>query len=296
MKSGTVSIVGRPNSGKSTLVNAQVGQKISIVSDKPQTTRHRILGVRTEERGQIAFVDTPGVHKPAYAMNRRMLRAVHAAVRDIDLVLLVVDASVRFGAGESFTLEMVRGCGARALALLNKIDRVRKPQLLPTIERYSKAHEFLEIVPISALTGENLDRLLELVFKHLPEAEARFAADLVTDRTERFLAAELIREKVLARTREELPYATAVVLSKFDESARISRRKLVRIEADIIVEKNSQAAIIVGAGGLVLRDVGTAARLEIEELLDCRVYLRLRVRAVEKWRNSEVVLDELDIG
>src|SRR2546422_345981 len=202
MKSGTVSIVGRPNSGKSTLVNALVGQKISIVSDKPQTTRHRILGVRTEERGQIAFVDTPGVHKPAYAMNRRMLRAVHAAVRDVDLVLLVVDASVRFGAGE------------------------------------------------------------------------------------------LTREKVWARPRGELPYGTAVVLSKFDESARTSRRKLVRIEADIIVEKNSQAAIIVGAGGLVLRDVGTAARLEIEELLDCRVYLRLRVRAVEKWRNSEAVLVE----
>jgi len=295
MKFGTVTIVGRPNSGKSTLLNALVGSKISIVSDKPQTTRHRLLGIRNDERGQIAFVDTPGVHKPAYAMNRRMLRSVNDSLRGVDLILHVVDGTISFGAGEQFTLELVKHAAVPTILVINKIDRMAKPRLLPIIDRYSKAYEFVEIVPVSSLSAENLGLLVELVFKHLPEAMPGYDPELVTDRTERFLAAELVREKVFERTREELPYATAVVIRQFDESERTTRN-LVRIEADIIVEKKSQAGIIVGAGGINLRDIGTTARREIESLLGCRVYLGLNVRTVEKWRNDDVVLDQLELG
>ena len=296
MRSGTIAVVGRPNSGKSTLVNALVGEKISIVSDKPQTTRHRILGIVHDPRGQAVFVDTPGIHKPGYVMNRRMLRVVSDALREVDLVVLVVDCSIRFGAGEQFTLDMVRSAKAPALLALNKTDRVAKPRLLPVIDRYSRAHTFLDIVPISALTGDNVPRLLDCIFAALPEGAPVYDADSVTDRSERFLVAERIREKVLERTREELPYATAVVVHRFDESDRGNKnKKLVRIEADILVEKSSQAGIIVGRRGEALRDVGIAARRDIEQLLGCRVYLHLQVKTAEKWRDDEAVLEALDL-
>jgi GTP-binding protein Era len=295
MKSGTVAVVGRPNSGKSTLVNALVGQKVSIVSDKPQTTRHDIVGVLHDPRGQIVFVDTPGIHKPAHEMNQRMARAVRAAIEDVDLVLLLIDGAAAFGAGEKFALEMVKAAKPRALLAINKIDRLRKPDLLPIMERYGKAHEFLEIVPISARTGENLDLLVGLLVGHLPSGEARYGPELVTDRTERFLAAELVREKVLERTREELPYATAVLVRSFDERER-ARAGRVRIEADILVEKASQAGIIVGKGGQLLKEIGTAARLDIERLLDCRVHLSLTVRSARRWRDDDGVLQELELG
>lgn len=294
MKSGTVTLIGRPNSGKSTLLNALVGQKISIVSDKPQTTRHRVLGILTEPRGQVVFVDTPGIHRPYYRMNRRMLRTVHESLRDVDLVLLLVDASVPFGSGENFVLDMVKGIEPKALLLLNKIDLIAKPILLPIIERYAKAHDFLEIVPISVLDGDNTRLLLDKIFTYLPEGEALFDADQVTDRTERFLTAEFIREKILDRTREELPYATAVLVRRFDETARESK-KLVLIEADILVEKRSQQGIILGAGGLQLRNVGIAARRDLETLLGCKVHLALRVRTVRKWRDNDTILDELEL-
>jgi GTP-binding protein Era len=295
MKSGTVAITGRPNSGKSTLLNALVGQKISIVSDKPQTTRNRILGIRTEERGQIAFVDTPGIHKPAYVMNERMLRVVTNSLVEVDIALLMVDASISFGAGESYALTLLRRSGAKAILLLNKIDRIAKPRLLPIMERYGREFEFLEIIPVSALNGDNLDLLLDRLFHHLPEGEALLAADLVTDRTERFLTSEFIREKILDHTREEIPYATAVLIRKFDESRR-EEAKVVVIEADILVEKKSQQGIILGAGGSQIRNVGTAARHEIEQLLGCRVYLGLTVRTVRRWRDDEAVLNELGVG
>ena len=295
MKSGTVLIIGRPNSGKSTLLNAMVGQKISIVSAKPQTTRHRIVGITTGPRGQIVFMDTPGIHKPAYGMNRRMLHTIYDGLRDVDLVLLVVDSSISFGSGEHFVLETVKKAQTRTFLLLNKIDRIPKPKLLPIMQRYGDAYAFLEIIPISAKTGENLGLLLDRIFEYLPEGEPLWASDQITDRSERFLASEFIREKLLERVREELPYTSAVIIRKFDESQRAEKR-LVVIEADILVEKRSQQGIILGAGGNQLRDLGIAARQELEQLLDCKVYLGLQVRTVRNWRNDNAVLDELELG
>ncbi len=295
MKSGTAAIIGRPNSGKSTLLNALVHQKISIVSDKPQTTRHRILGILTEERGQIAFADTPGIHKPSYRMNQRMQRAVADALREVDVVILVVDGSISFGAGESFALEMVKASGVRAILAINKIDRMAKAKLLPIMQRYSAGYGFLELIPISARTGENLALLVDKLFAYLPDGEPLFDPELVTDRSERFLTAEFIREKILARTREELPYATAVLIRVFDESRRKSK-KLVVIDAEVLVEKKSQQGIVLGAAGSQIKDIGTMARRDIEELLGCRVFLSLQVQTVRKWRDNDSVLDDLGVG
>ena len=295
MKCGTAVIIGRPNSGKSTLLNAFVGQKISIVSTKPQTTRHKILGIATEARGQILFMDTPGIHKPAYSMNRRMLHTVYDGLRDVDLVLLVVDASISFGAGESFVLEMVKQAQAPAFLLLNKVDKIAKTALLPIMQRYGAACNFLEIIPISARTGENLGLVLDRVFKHIPEGEPLYEAEQVTDRSERFLAAEFIREKLLERVREEMPYTCAVLIRRFDESKR-ETQNLVVIDADIIVERKSQQGIVLGAGASQLRDLGIAARRDLESLLNCKLYLGLQVRTARNWRNDESVLDELELG
>jgi len=295
MKSGTAVIVGRPNSGKSTLLNALVGQKISIVSVRPQTTRHRILGVVTEARGQIAFMDTPGIHKPAYSMNRRMLHAVYDGLKAVDLVLLVVDASISFGAGERFALEIVKKAETPSLIVLNKIDRISKPSLLPIMQRYGNAFDFLEIIPISAKTGDNLNVLIDAMFRHMPEGDPLYDPEQVTDRTERFLAAEFIREKLLERVRDELPYACAVLIKKFDERRR-EKKHLVTIEADILVEKRSQQGIILGAAASQLRDLGIAARNDLERLLGCKVYLGLQVRTARNWRNDESVLDALGLG
>lgn len=295
MKSGTAVIIGRPNSGKSTLLNALVGQKVSIVSNKPQTTRHRIMGVTTEARGQIVFLDTPGIHKPAYGMNRRMLHNVHEGLRDVDLVLLMVDASISFGSGENYVLEMVKKAQAPTLLLLNKVDAIAKERLLPAIQRYAHAYNFLEIIPISAKTGDQLDLLRDKIFEYLPEGEPIYEADYLTDRTERFQAGEFIREKLLERVREELPYSCAVLIQKFDESSR-EEKKLVIIEADILVEKRSQQGIVLGAGALQLRNIGIAARRDLEELLGCKVFLGLQVRTVQNWRNDESFLDKLELG
>jgi GTP-binding protein Era len=295
MKSGTAAIIGRPNSGKSTLLNALVGQKISIVSEKPQTTRHRILGIVSEDRGQIVFMDTPGIHKPGYGMNRRMLGIVYDGLRSVDLALLVVDASISFGSGENFALDTVKKSGTPALLLLNKIDKVVKSRLLPIMKRYGEALNFLEILPVSAHTGENVGLLLDRLFQYLPEGEPLYEAGQLTDRSERFLAAEFIREKLLERVREELPYTSAVVIRKFDESRR-NEKNLVVIEADILVEKKSQQGIILGAGATRLRDLGIAARKELELLLDCGVYLALQVRTAPDWRNDDSILDELEMG
>ncbi len=295
MKSGVAAIIGRPNSGKSTLLNTLVGQKISIVSASPQTTRHRILGILTEPRGQIVFADTPGIHRPEYRMNRRMLRTVQDAVRDVDLALLLVDASISFGAGESFVLDLVKHSGVPALLLLNKIDKISKPRLLPIMKRYSEAHDFNEIIPISALTGDNCGLVVSCIFDRLPEGERLFDAEQVTDRTERFLCAEFIREKILAFAREELPYTTAVLIRKFDEGRRESKG-LITVEAEVLVEKESQQGIIIGKEGVQLRSIGTAARQELEELLGCKLFLSLTVKTVPRWRDSDAVLDELEVG
>ena len=295
MKCGTVAIIGRPNSGKSTLLNALVGQKISIVSTKPQTTRHRIIGIANDSNGQIVFMDTPGIHKPAYSMNRRMLHAVYEGLRDVDLTLLVVDASISFGSGENFVLETVKKAQVPSILLLNKIDKIVKTKLLPAMKRYGDAYGFREIIPISAKTGENLDLLLNKIHENLPEGEPLFDSEQITDRSERFMAAEFIREKLLERMREEMPYASAVLIRKFDESKR-EGKNLVVIEADILVEKRSQQGIILGAGAAQLRNLGIAARKDLEQLLDCKVYLGLQVRTARNWRNDESILDELELG
>ena len=295
MKSGTAVILGRPNSGKSTLLNALIGQKISIVSSKPQTTRNRILGIVSEDRAQVPFVDTPGIHKPAYRMNRRMLHTVYDELKAVDLALLVVDASISFGSGENFVLETVKKAQLRTLLLLNKIDRIAKPKLLPVMQHYGSAYDFLEIIPISALKGENLRMLLDKIFHYLPEGEPLYESDLVTDRSERFLAAEFIREKLLERVREELPYACAVLIKRFDESDREKKNRVV-IEADILVEKRSQQGIVIGSGASQLRDLGITARKDLERLLDCRVFLGLQVRTARNWRNDDTILDQLELG
>ncbi len=295
MKSGTATIVGRPNSGKSTLLNLLVGQKVSIVSASPQTTRYRILGIVTEPRGQVVFADTPGIHRPEYGMNRRMQRSVMDSLLGIDLILLMVDGSIAFGAGENFVLELVRRAGLPAILLINKIDKIAKQRLLPIMKRYAEAHSFAEIIPISAMTGDNRDLLLEKVFELLPEGDPCYPADQVTDRSERFMASELIRERILTFAREELPYTTAVIVRQFDESRRESRH-LVVIEADILVEKKSQQGIIIGKEGSQLRELGEAARRELEDLLGCKLYLSLTVRTAPKWRDDDSMLDELEVG
>jgi GTP-binding protein Era len=295
MKSGIATIVGRPNSGKSTLLNAFVGQKISIVSDKPQTTRNRILGVLSDPRGQIVFADTPGIHKPGYRMNERMQSAVRNAMNGIELVLLVVDGSISFGAGEAFALDVVKKSRLDAFLLINKIDKFSKPLLLPIIQRYAQEHEFREIIPISALTGENIPLVTDKIFSYLPEGAPMFDSGQYTDRSERFLTGEFIREKILAKTREELPYTCAVLITQFDEGKR-ETKKLVHIEADILVEKQAQRAIILGAGGARIRDIGIEARRDVEEMLGCRVYLGLHVRTARDWRNNDSILNELEVG
>jgi GTPase len=294
MKSGTAAIVGRPNSGKSTLLNALVGQKVSIVSEKPQTTRHRILAVRADGRGEIAFCDTPGIHKPLYKMNARMIHSVRDTMAHVDVVLLVVDGTVPFGAGESFALAMVGGLGLPAMLLINKIDRMAKHKLLPIMERYAREQAFRELIPISALEGENLGLLVDKIYDYLPERDPAFGRDFITDRGERFYSAEFIREKILERTREELPYSTAVIVRRFDESRR-SSANLVSIEAEVLVDKKSQQGIVVGAGGRMLREIGTAARMDLESLLGCRVFLSLRVTTAPRWRDDDSILDELEL-
>ena len=295
MKSGTVTLIGRPNSGKSTLLNALVGEKISIVSERPQTTRNGIRGILSEARGQAIFIDTPGIHKPQYRMNQRMQHVTMEAMQDVDLVLLLVDGSISFGAGEHFTLEIIKSRSPRSILLINKIDKIAKPKLLPIIERYSAAYDFLDIIPISATERDNVGLVIDKVFEHLPEGEAFFPRDQLTDRTERFMAAEFIREKILERMRDELAYCTAVCVRTFDESKRAAGN-LVRLEAEILVEKPSQQGIILGQGGLMLRDIGTAARKELEAQLGCKVYLGLRVRTVHRWRNNESVLNDLEFA
>ena len=289
-KSGIVSIVGRPNAGKSTLMNHLLGQKVSIVSDKPQTTRNRIVGILTEPRGQIVFLDTPGIHRPLHRMNVRMMDHVVSSFSDSDILVVIVDASTRFGRGDEFVLDMVsrsRQPETRYL-LLNKIDMVRKDRLLPEIERYSEAGHFSEIIPISAKSGDGADALLDVLFRDLPEGEPRYSEEMVTIHPERFLVGELVREQVLANTRDELPYSTAIRIDKWEEDEEI-----IRIYASIVVERQGQKKIVVGKGGQMIKQIGTAARHEIEKLLDTRVHLDLHVKVEEDWRENENLLNEL---
>ncbi|MBA3352680.1 MAG: GTPase Era [Blastocatellia bacterium] len=291
-RSGYVALIGRPNAGKSTLLNYLVGEKIAAVSNKPQTTRHKIQGIVTRDSGQIVFVDTPGVHKPGYLLNRRMMAAVHDAILSVDLVVLLRDASVSTGNGDRFVLDLVKESGKTSILVLNKIDKVKeKHQLLPLIEYYSKEHEFAEIVPISALRGEAIENFLGQIVKHLPEGEPIFADDELTDQPMRTIVAEMVREKILASTGEEIPYVTAVVTERWDETDP----QQPRIYCAIYVERDSQKGIIIGKGGAKLKKIGMEARADIEKLLDMHVYLQLFVKVVPDWRNKERDLDEMGV-
>ena len=291
-RSGYVALIGRPNAGKSTLLNHLVGEKIAAVSNKPQTTRHKIQGIVTKEEGQIVFVDTPGVHKPGYLLNRRMMSAVHDAILSVDLLVLMRDASVSTGNGDRFVLDLVKNAEKPAVLVLNKIDKVKdKKALLPLIEEYSKELEFVEIVPISALRGEAIENLLAQIIKHLPTGEPIFGEDEMTDQSMRTLVSEMVREKILHTTGEELPYVTAVVTEKYDET----NPKTTKIYCAIYVERSSQKAIVIGKGGAKLKKIGTDARADIEKLLGKKVYLQLFVKVAPDWRNREQNLDELGI-
>lgn len=291
-RSGYVGLIGRPNAGKSTLLNHLVGEKIAAVSNKPQTTRHKIKGIVTSENGQIVFVDTPGVHKPGYLLNRRMMAAVHDAILSVDVVVLMRDASVSTGNGDKFVLDLVKQSEKPSILVLNKIDKVKeKHQLLPLIEYYSNEYKFAEIVPISALKGEAIENLLEQINKHLPEAEPIFAEDELTDQSMRNIAAEMVREKILQTTGEEIPYVTAVVTEKYDETDP----KMTKIYCAIYVERSSQKGIIIGKQGAKLQQIGTNARIEIEKLIGNKVYLQLFVKVVEDWRNRDRDLNEIGI-
>ena len=293
MNSGYVALIGRPNAGKSTLLNRLVGQKIAAVSDKPHTTRFRIQGVITKPEGQIVLVDTPGVHQPGYELNRRMMASVQEALLGVDLVCLIRDASVSTGNGDRFVLDLVKRSEKPALLLLNKIDKLEdKSALLPLIDWYRNEHEWQEIIPISALKDEMTEVLIESALRHLPEGEPIFSEDELTDQSLRVLVAEIVREKVLHATGDEIPYVTAVVTERFEEV----REDFSRIYCVIVVERGSQKKIIIGKGASRLKDIGIKARTEIESLVGHRVHLELFVKVEEDWRNKENLLDEYGLG
>ncbi|HUK25313.1 MAG TPA: GTPase Era [Terriglobales bacterium] len=295
--SGFVCILGRPNAGKSTLLNALVGEKLAIISPKPQTTRNRILGILHVKKqkgrpgGQVILIDTPGVHKPDSSLGRKMMAEVHEALEGCDLILVIVDGARRREPADQFLLDMVARSGTPSFLLLNKIDLLRqeKAKLLPLIEEYSKLHEFRQVLPLSARKRDGLDTLVEKLIAALPEGPKYFPEDQVTDQPARFMAAEIIREQILLETREELPYATTVIIEQFEEGA-----KLTRIAAAIFCERESQKGILVGKGGQMLKKIGTEARLQMEKMLGTKVFLELFVKVRSGWRDSREFVDDLD--
>ena len=292
-RSGYVALVGRPNAGKSTLLNHLVGEKIAAVSNKPQTTRFKILGIVNHPQGQIVLVDTPGVHKPGYELNRRMMSAVHDALLGVDVICLIRDASVSTGNGDRFVLELVKQSDKPSLLLLNKTDRLAdKSKLLPLIESYQREHDWKAIVPISALKGDQIEQLLGEMISNLPEAVPIFSSDEFTDQPMRVLVAETVREKILESTGEEIPYVTAVVTERWEEV----RDDFTRIYCAIFVERESQKKIIIGRGAQRLKQIGMRARREIEKMLGHRCHLELFVKVEEDWRDQQHLLDEMGIA
>jgi GTP-binding protein Era len=287
--SGFVTILGRPNAGKSTLVNRLVGHKVAIVSSKPQTTRNRIQGIVNRQDAQIVLIDTPGLHKPETFLGRQMLEEIAQALEGIDLLVLLVDATQKVGSGDRYALERVAGFPGKRFLLLNKVDLIEKPRLLPLIDTYRRACEFTEVIPISALTGHGVGLFVDLLIQNLPEGPPMFPPDQFTDQPERFLAAEIVREKLLAATREEVPHSLAVLVEQFEEGPR-----LVRIAAEIYVEREGQKGIVIGRGGELLKTIGTAARKELEELLGTKVFLELNVKVHPHWRNDPALVRQLD--
>jgi GTP-binding protein Era len=293
---GTVALVGRPNAGKSTILNRILGHKVSIVSAKPQTTRNRIVGILNDPRGQIAFLDTPGIHRPLHKMNVRMMDHVRTSFTEADVLTVMIDASEEFGKGDEYVVTMLReqkeqDPDTKRFAVLNKIDLLKKNRLLPLIERYHALELFDEIVPVSASTGDGVDRLVSLYFECIPEGIARYPSDDYTTQPERFFAAEMVREKVLAHTSDELPYTTAVSVDRWEEE---EEKNLVKIYATIVVERESQKPIVIGKRGDMIKRIGTEARQELEATLGTRVFLDLHVAVHERWREDERFLGDLD--
>ncbi len=291
MRSGFVSLIGRPNVGKSTLLNRYVGEKVAAVSPKPQTTRNRITGVRNGDGFQIVFIDTPGFHKPVSKMHRRMVSLARSALEGIDLILLIVDAAAEFGPGDRFVLEELKRTATPALLALNKIDLIAKGRLLPLIDRYRREHDFQAVVPISALHGDGLEELEGELAAALPEAEPVFSQEVLSDQPERSLAAEIIREKVFLFTRQEIPYCSAVLIDLLDEHERG-----IDVAATILVERATQKGIVIGKGGRMLKKIGTAARTELEGILNTRVQMQLWVKVKDDWREDDRVLREIGLG
>ena len=292
MKSGFVALVGRPNAGKSTLLNQLVGTKLAIVSDKPQTTRNRIVGVRNLPAGQIAYLDTPGIHKPLKTLNARMMDVSRAVLREVDVVTLVIDATAPEGAGDRYVRELVSTVRVPVVIALNKVDLMAKGDLLPRIAGMAERKMAADIVPISAATGENVDRLQDVLLSHLPEGQPLFPDDYLTDQPERFFAAELVREQVLRHTHAELPFSTAVVVDQFGEPD--APGGLMRLHCSILVERATQKPILLGKGGSMIKSIGTAARLALEAFFDTKVFLDLHVKVKEDWRDDPRAL--ADIG
>jgi GTPase len=288
-RSGFVAIIGRPNAGKSTLVNRLVGQKIAIVTSKPQTTRNRIQGIVTKPEGQVVFIDTPGLHEADSALGRQMMQEVAAALEGIDVLLVMVDACHTELHADELLLEKARRFRGKTILALNKVDRLPKPKLLPLIDSYAKAFDFAGIVPISALKGSGCNELVQEILKQLPEGEPYFPEDQVTDQPERFLAAEIIREKAIQVMYHEVPYALAVFVEKFEETP-----KLLRIEALMNVERDSQKKILIGHKGETIKKIGTEARKELEAILDTKIYLGLYVKVAPDWRENPQKVRELD--
>ena len=291
MRAGFITIAGRPNVGKSTLVNRLVGRKVAIVTPKPQTTRNRILAIRNKPDAQLVFFDTPGIHEPHYEMDRLMLETVVQSLKRVDLVLLVLDIEQPFGRGDERVLGLIKKVEAPVVLGINKIDARSKKEILPVIENYRHLHDFVDIVPFSALTGDNVDRLENVLVEHLPEGEALYPVETLTDLPERFFVAEMVREKILYLTRQEVPHSTAVVIEKWEEGP-----KLTRIEASILVERDSQKAILVGKGGSMMKKIGIAARDDAEKFLGTKVYLGLHVKVRGDWRDNKRTLTDLGIN
>jgi GTPase len=293
MKFGFVSLIGRPNAGKSTLLNRLVGTKLAIVSDKPQTTRTRILGVRNYSDAQVVFLDTPGIHRPLHRMNVRMVDAAVDTMREVDVVGLVVDVAERPGKGDRFVQELVKDLKAPVFLILNKIDLVKKVRLLPLMQQYGETGLFAEIVPVSAVTGDNVDRLERAIRDRLPEGEALYPPEFLTDQPERVLAAEIVREKLLQFTHAEIPFSSAVVVDRFEEAE--GTQGILKLYCTIVVDRESQKPIVVGRGGEMIKRIGTAAREDLERFFGTRVFLDLHVRVKAEWREDDAVLDRIGL-
>jgi len=282
-KSGFISIIGRPNVGKSTFLNRVIGQKIAIMSDKPQTTRNKVQGVLTTDDAQLIFIDTPGIHKPKHKLGDFMMKVAQNTLKEVDLILFMVNAAEGFGRGEEFILEKFQSVKTPIFLVINKIDQIHPDELLNVIESYKEKYSFSEIIPISALEGNNVERLLEQIKTYIPEGPQYYPPDQVTDHPERFIVSELIREKALHLTREEIPHSLAVLIDKME---RRDDKDMIHVMATIIVERDSQKGIVIGKQGKMLKEIGKRARLDIENLLGSKVFLELWVKVQKDWRNK----------